>query len=79
VERAEFYYKEGADEIVFLDITASHERRKTVIELASRTAEKVFIPYTIGGGIDSIEDIREILRKGADKISIWRRRPQWSA
>ena len=70
VELAAFYDREGADEVVFLDITASHERRKTVIELASKTAEKVFIPYTIGGGIDSIEDIREILRKGADKISI---------
>ncbi len=70
VELAEFYDREGADEVVFLDITASHERRRTVIELASRTAEKVFIPYTIGGGINSIEDIREILRKGADKISI---------
>ncbi len=70
VELAEFYDGEGADEVVFLDITASHERRRTVIELASRTAEKVFIPYTIGGGINSIEDIREILRKGADKISI---------
>ena len=70
VELAAFYDREGADEVVFLDITASHERRKTVVELASRTAEKVFIPYTIGGGIDSIEDIREILRKGADKISV---------
>jgi cyclase len=70
VELAEFYDREGADEVVFLDITASHERRRTVIELASRTAEKVFIPYTIGGGISSIEDIRQILRKGADKISI---------
>jgi imidazole glycerol-phosphate synthase subunit HisF len=70
VELAAFYDREGADEVVFLDITASHERRKTVIELASKTAEKVFIPYTIGGGIDSIEDIREILRKGADKISM---------
>jgi cyclase len=70
VELAEFYDLEGADEIVFLDITASHEMRKTVVELASRTAEKVFIPYTIGGGISSVEDIREILRKGADKVSI---------
>ena len=70
VELAAFYDREGADEVVFLDITASHERRKTAVELASRTAEKVFIPYTIGGGIDSIEDIREILRKGADKISM---------
>ncbi len=70
VELAAFYDREGADEIVFLDISASHEGRGTVIELASRTAEKVFIPYTIGGGIGSIEDIREILRQGADKISI---------
>jgi imidazole glycerol-phosphate synthase subunit HisF len=70
VELAEFYDSEGADEVVFLDITASHERRKTVVELASRTAEKVFIPYTIGGGIGSVENIREILRMGADKISI---------
>ncbi len=70
VELAAFYDREGADEIVFLDITASHENRKTVVELASRTSEKVFIPYTIGGGIKSIDDIREILKKGADKISI---------
>jgi len=70
VELAAFYDREGADEIVFLDITASHERRKTVIELASRTSEKVFIPYTIGGGIDSVEDIRDVLRNGADKVSI---------
>ncbi|MBN2072666.1 MAG: imidazole glycerol phosphate synthase subunit HisF [Actinobacteria bacterium] len=70
VELAAFYDREGADEIVFLDITASHEKRKTVIELASRTAEKVFIPYTIGGGIGTVEDIRELLKRGADKISI---------
>lgn len=69
-DMAAFYDREGADEVVFLDITASHERRKTVVELASKTAEKVFIPYTIGGGIGSIEHIREILKKGADKISI---------
>ena len=70
VELAEYYDREGADEIVFLDITASHERRKTVIEIASKTSEKVFIPYTIGGGINRTDDIREILKKGADKISI---------
>lgn len=70
VELAAYYDREGADEIVFLDITASHERRKTVIDLASRAAEKVFIPYTIGGGISNVEDIREILKKGADKVSI---------
>lgn len=70
VELAAYYDQEGADEIVFLDITASHERRKTVLELASKAAEKVFIPYTIGGGISRTDDIREILKKGADKISI---------
>ena len=70
VELAAYYDSEGADEIVFLDITASHERRKTVIEIASKAAEKVFIPYTIGGGINRTDDIREILKKGADKISI---------
>ncbi len=70
VELAAYYDREGADEIVFLDITASHERRKTVIELASKAAEKVFIPYTIGGGINRVDDIRGILKKGADKISI---------
>ncbi len=70
VEMAAYYDREGADEIVFLDITASHERRETVVELASKTAEKVFIPYTIGGGISKTEHIREILKRGADKISI---------
>lgn len=70
VELAAFYDREGADEVVFLDITASHERRRTVVDLASKVAEKVFIPYTIGGGISRVEHIREILRKGADKISI---------
>ena len=70
VELAAYYDMEGADEIVFLDITASHERRKTVIEIASKASEKVFIPYTIGGGINRTDDIREILKKGADKISI---------
>jgi cyclase len=70
VEMAAFYDSEGADEIVFLDITASHEKRKTVVDLAGKTAEEVFIPFIIGGGIGSIEEIREILKKGADKISI---------
>ncbi len=70
VELAAFYDAEGADEVVFLDITASHERRRTVIDLASRTSERVFIPYTIGGGIKKVEDIREILKKGADKVSM---------
>jgi len=70
VELAAFYDTEGADEVVFLDITASHEHRKIVVDLASRTSEKVFIPYTIGGGIKKVDDIREILKKGADKVSI---------
>lgn len=70
VEIAEFYNSKGADEIVFLDITATHEGRKTMIDVIKRTAEKVFIPLTVGGGIKSIEDFKEILRAGADKISI---------
>lgn len=70
VEIAEFYNKEGADELVFLDITATHEGRKTMIEVVERTAEKVFIPLTVGGGIGSIEDFKNILRAGADKISV---------
>jgi imidazole glycerol-phosphate synthase subunit HisF len=70
VEIAEFYNEEGADELVFLDITATHEGRKTMIDVVKRTAEKIFIPLTIGGGISSIEDFKEILRAGADKISI---------
>ena len=70
VEIAEFYNKEGADELVFLDITATHEGRKTMLDVVKRTAEKVFIPLTIGGGISSLQDFKEILRAGADKISI---------
>ncbi|MDD3777003.1 MAG: imidazole glycerol phosphate synthase subunit HisF [Actinomycetota bacterium] len=70
VELAAFYDREGADEVVFLDITASHESRKTVVDLAAKAAKKVFIPYIIGGGINEIEDIRELLKKGADKVSI---------
>jgi cyclase len=70
VEIAEFYNSEGADEIVFLDITATHQGRKTMLEVVRRTAEKVFIPLTVGGGINSIEDFKETLRAGADKISI---------
>ena len=70
VEIAEFYNSEGADEIVFLDITATHEGRKTMLDVVRRTAEKVFIPLTVGGGIKSIEDFKETLRAGADKISI---------
>lgn len=70
VELAEAYDKAGADELVFLDITASHENRKTILDVASRTAEKVFIPYTVGGGISSLEQIRELLSAGADKVSL---------
>ena len=70
VELAARYDAEGADELVFLDITASHEERDTIIELARHTAEEVFIPFTIGGGIRSEEDVRDVLAAGADKVSI---------
>lgn len=70
VENAEIYNDEGADELVFLDITASHEKRKTMVDVAERVAEKVFMPYTVGGGISRVEDIRELLNAGCDKISI---------
>jgi cyclase len=70
VELAERYDAEGADELVFLDITASHESRDTIVELARRTADNVFIPFTIGGGIRSIEDAQAVLDAGADKVSV---------
>jgi cyclase len=70
VAQARFYDQEGADEIVFLDITASSEDRGILIDLAHRTAEEVFIPFTIGGGIGSVEEMREILRSGADRVSV---------
>jgi cyclase len=70
VELAGRYDDEGADEIVFLDITASHERRETIVELARRTADNVFIPFTIGGGVRSVEDAQAVLDAGADKISV---------
>jgi len=70
VNRAAFYDTEGADEIAFLDINASHENRGTMAKLASETAKKVFIPFTIGGGIRKVSDFREILKQGADKCSI---------
>ncbi|OPJ61538.1 imidazole glycerol phosphate synthase subunit HisF [Clostridium oryzae] len=70
VEIAEFYNKEGADEIVFLDITATHEGRNTMIDVVRKTAEKVFIPLTVGGGIRTLDDFKDILRAGADKISV---------
>ena len=70
VELAARYEAEGGDEIVFLDITASHERRETIVELARRTADNVFIPFTIGGGIRSVEDAQAVLDAGADKVSV---------
>lgn len=70
VELAARYDAEGADEIVFLDITASSDRRDTTVELVSRTAEQVFIPFTIGGGIRTVDDARRLLRAGADKVSV---------
>jgi cyclase len=70
VERAALYERQGADEIVFLDITASVERRDTLIELVSRTSESVFIPFTVGGGVRTIEDIGRVLGAGADKVGI---------
>ena len=70
VDLARLYDAEGADEIVFLDITASHEKRALMLDVARRVAEEVFIPFTVGGGIRSIEDMREILKTGADKIFI---------
>jgi len=70
IELAAFYENEDADELVFLDITASWEKRKTIIELVKKTAEKVFIPFTVGGGIKTLDDIFYILRAGADKVSV---------
>ncbi len=70
VEVAKLYNRAGADELVFLDITATHEARSTVLDLARRVAEAVFIPFTIGGGIKTVEDFRILLKEGADKISI---------
>ena len=70
VELAKYYSDQGADEIVFLDITATHEARKTVADVVERTAEQVFVPLTVGGGIRTLDDFRELLRAGADKISV---------
>jgi imidazole glycerol-phosphate synthase subunit HisF len=70
VELGERYDAEGADELVFLDITASHEERDTIVQLARRTADSVFIPFTIGGGIRSCEDAQAVLDAGADKVSV---------
>lgn len=70
VENARFYDEQGADELIFLDITASHEKRKIILDVVERTAEDVFMPLTVGGGIKSIEDIRALLNSGCDKVSI---------
>jgi len=70
VELAELYYHAGADEICFLDITASHEERKATHEVIAQTAKKVFVPLTVGGGVNTIEDIEKLLRAGADKTAI---------
>ena len=70
VEIASAYDKAGADEVVFLDITASSDNRATVVDMVRRVAEKVFIPFTVGGGIRTVDDFRAILREGADKVSV---------
>lgn len=70
VEVAEIYDREGADELCFLDITASHENRKTLLDVVERTAARVFMPVTVGGGVRQLEDIRTLLNAGADKVSI---------
>jgi cyclase len=70
VEQAKVYDQEGADELVFLDITATHEARDTVIDMVRRVADSVFIPFTVGGGIRTVEDMRALLLAGADKVSV---------
>jgi len=70
VEAATVYDREGADELCFLDITASHENRKTIIDVVERTAARVFMPVTVGGGVRTLDDIRNLLNAGADKVSI---------
>src|SRR6185312_9528291 len=70
VEVARVYDRDGADELCFLDITASHENRGIILDVVARTAEQIFMPLTVGGGISTTEDIRNLLRAGADKVSI---------
>jgi cyclase len=70
VENAQIYNKQGADEIIFLDITASSDQRDIIIDVVEKTAEEVFVPLTVGGGIRHLDDIRRILRAGADKVSV---------
>jgi len=70
VETAKMYDEQGADEIAFLDITASHEERDILIDIVRRTADEIFIPLTVGGGVRSMEDVRKLLKAGADKVSV---------
>ena len=70
VENAVYYDKEKADELIFLDITASHQKRKTMIDVVTKVAESIFMPFTVGGGINGLDDIRNLLKAGCDKISI---------
>ena len=70
VENAKVYDQEGADELVYLDITASHEKRKIILDVVERTASEVFMPLTVGGGIRTLDDIRDLLNAGADKVSV---------
>jgi cyclase len=70
VDNAKFYDEQGADELIFLDITASHEKRKIILDVVERTAEDVFMPLTVGGGIKTLDDIRDLLNAGCDKVSI---------
>src|SRR6266403_1240266 len=70
VEQARVYDAAGADELTFLDITASHENRDTILDVAARTAEQCFMPLTVGGGVRTVEDVRKLLLAGADKVSI---------
>src|SRR5438270_12897010 len=70
VELAAHYDAEGADEVVFLDITATHEKRDTIVELARRSADELFVPFTIGGGIRGVGDAQAVLDAGADKVSV---------
>ncbi len=70
IDLAKLYVQQGADELVFLDITASNERRKTLINLVQKIAQEINIPFTVGGGISSVEDVRNLLKAGADKVSI---------
>lgn len=70
VENAKFYDEQGADELVYLDVTASHEKRKIILDVVARTADDVFMPLTVGGGIKKLDDIRDLLNAGCDKVSI---------